>query len=194
METQIPAAGQSRSKRERGLTQLQLRFVEEYVKDCNGTRAAERAGFRARTDAARASSASTTLKNPKVAKAIAERFAAMAMSAEEAIKRLTDIARGSMVPFIRIDDDGSVWFNLADPEARKHMHLIKSIKTQRYVDKTDRKNWEHEWVEVTLHDAHGALRDILKLHGKLEDRLKLSGKVEHEVRQVIKIGDQEIEF
>jgi hypothetical protein len=101
-----------------------------------------------------------------------------AMSAEEAIYRLGEIGRADLFPFIRIDDDGFVYFNFADSEARQHLFLVKRIKSKRERrlegKGDDAEAWEGEWVEVELHDAHAAIRDILKIHGKFIDRTDLT--------------------
>jgi Pyruvate/2-oxoacid:ferredoxin oxidoreductase gamma subunit len=52
------------------LTQKQLRFVQEYLLDCNATAAYKRAGYQVTSDTAAQAAASRLLKNPKVAEAI----------------------------------------------------------------------------------------------------------------------------
>ena len=54
------------------LTDKQRAFVEEYVKDYNGTAAYKRAGYDARTYAAAAAGATALLKNPKISPLINE--------------------------------------------------------------------------------------------------------------------------
>lgn len=105
---------------------------------------------------------------------IRRRLTEGAMSAEEAVYRLGEMARASHHPFIKVDEDGFVYFNFADPEAKRYLFLIKKIKTKRERrvegNGEDAEEWEGEWVEVELHDAHAATRDILKLHGKFSDK------------------------
>ncbi len=106
-----------------------------------------------------------------------------AMSVEEALARTGDIARASQMPFIRIDEDGFVYFNFADPEAKANMHIIKKIKAKRERRIEGRgenaEKWEGEWVEVELFDAQAAQRDILKMHGKFIEKMEIknSGEV-----------------
>lgn len=111
-----------------------------------------------------------------------------AMSVAEVLKRLGDIARASHLPFIRITDDGFVYFDFSDPDAQRHMHLIKKIKTKRErrvvgvgVDEDGDvapEEWEGEWVEVELHDAAAALRDIGRYHAMFTDNTKVTGEIE----------------
>jgi hypothetical protein len=86
-----------------------------------------------------------------------------------------------MFPFIQVDDDGFEYFNFSDPEAKRYLFLIKKIKTkrERRVDGKDEdaEAWEGEWVEVELHDAHAAIRDILKVHGKFIERTEHTGNM-----------------
>lgn len=112
---------------------------------------------------------------------IKRRLDEKAMSAEEAIARLGDIARADVYPFIRIDEDGFVYFNFSDPQAMAYLFLIKKIKTKRERrlegGGQDAEEWEGEWVEVELHDAHAAIRDILKIHGRLDNPKQASVNV-----------------
>jgi hypothetical protein len=57
---------------DRPLTPKQQRFVAEYLEDLNATAAYRRAGYVARNDNTAAAGASTLLRNPKVAAAVAE--------------------------------------------------------------------------------------------------------------------------
>ena len=52
------------------LTEKQLRFVEEYLIDCNATAGYKRAGYKVTSDAAAQAAAARLLANPKVAAAI----------------------------------------------------------------------------------------------------------------------------
>lgn len=162
------------------LTLDDLAFIAAYFEEnMNGTRAYMKLHPKSSYDSSR-SSASTILAKPNVRAEIKRRLDEKAMSAEEAIARLGEIARAEIKPFVRIDDDGFVYFNFADPEAREYIYLIKKIKTkrERRIDGRgdDAETWEGEWVEVELHDAHAAIRDILKLHGKFSEKVELTGK------------------
>jgi hypothetical protein len=118
--------------------------------------------------------ASKLLRNVNVQSLVSERIKEKAMSANEVLARLADQARGTHYPFIRIDDDGFVYFDFSDDEAKKHLYLIKKIKTKRnrqIVGKgEDAQTWEGEWIEVELHDPQRALELIGKHHSLFVDR------------------------
>lgn len=160
------------------LTPDDLAFIAAYFEEnMNGTRAYQKLHPKASYDTARVN-ASVTLTKTNIRAEIKRRLEERAMSAEEAIARLGDIARADLFPFIRIDEDGFVYFNFADPEAKRHLFLIKRIKSKRERrlegKGEDAEVWEGEWVEVELHDAHAAIRDILKIHGKFIDKMDLT--------------------
>lgn len=159
-----------------------LAFIAAYFEEnMNGTRAYMKLHPKSGYDSSR-SSASTILAKPNIRAEIKRRLDEKAMSAEEALYRLGEIGRADLFPFIRVDDDGFVYFNFSDPEAKRYLFLIKKIKTkrERRVDGKDEdaEAWEGEWVEVELHDAHAAIRDILRVHGKFNDKLKIDLGVE----------------
>jgi phage terminase small subunit len=142
-------------------------------------------------------SASEFFRKPNIRAEIERRLKANAMSAEEVLSRLGDMARATHKPYIKIDDDGFVYFNFADVEAQKNMHLIKKIKTKRerrIVGRgEDAEEWEGEWVEVELHDAQAALEKLGKYHGMFIDNVKHEGEVTLNVRYVEKSKDNEDE-
>ncbi len=160
------------------LNESEQAFVTAYFEEnMNATRAYLKLHPKVKYESARAAS-SAFLTNLNVKAAIKQTLTERAMSAEEAVYRLGEIARAEFKPFIRIDKDGFVYFNFADPDALRCLYLIKKIKTKRERrlegQGEDAEEWEGEWVEVELHDAHAALRDILKMHGKFVDKVDLS--------------------
>lgn len=111
-----------------------------------------------------------------------------AMSAEEVLKRLGDMARASHAPFIKISADGFIYFDFSHPDAEKNLHLIKKIKTKR-----ERKiegsgdtaeEWEGEWMEVELHDAAAALVNLGRVHAMFTDNTKITGEIKLTRKQV----------
>ena len=156
-------------------------FITAFFKNnMNGTRAYLSLHPQSSYDAAK-SSASAILTKPNVKAEVKRILTEQAMSAEETVARMGAIARADHYPFIQVDDDGFVYFNFADPIAKEHLYLIKKMKTKRErriegVGKSA-EEWEGEWVEVELHDAYAALRDIAKMHGKLTERLDVNGKI-----------------
>jgi phage terminase small subunit len=71
-------------------------FVQEYIKDRNGTRAVKAAGYKCKTDAAAAVQASMLLRDSKIAAAIdaaiEKRAAAVAWEAVDVLRRLIELA------------------------------------------------------------------------------------------------------
>jgi phage terminase small subunit len=125
-------------------------FILEYVKDFNGTQAAIRAGYTANVKSA-GEIASRLLKKVKVSRAIKAHVAERAMSADEVLIRLADIARGSMDDFISGNS-----INLTDAKINGKMHLVKRYSSSaKYGD------------EIELHDPVKALELIGKNNGAL---------------------------
>jgi phage terminase small subunit len=158
------------------LSSKEQAFVTAYF-ECNAN--ATRAWLKLHPDssyAAAKSSASEYLTKPNLKAEIKRIWEGRAMSVEEAIGRMSAIAQADLFPFIKIDDDGFVFFNFADEQAKEYLYLVKKIKTKRERRLEGITEWEGEWVEVELHDAYTALRDIAKMYGKLVDKHELTGK------------------
>lgn len=153
------------------LTPKQQRFVEEYTVDCNGAQAAVRAGYSKKTAKEQAS---RLLTNVNVKEAIQKRLSEMAMEADEALKRLADIARGSVDPFMSADDNGNVYIHLGTDEAKSNYNLLRKVKQTKTTTR-GKDDYEREEVrtEFELHDAKSALVDILKMHGRFTDRIEI---------------------
>ena len=77
-----------------GLTQKQMRFVEEYLVDFNGGQAAVRAGYKARFETAYVT-AHELLKNPLVREAIDKRLLELSNQSEGAVRDLLNRVRES---------------------------------------------------------------------------------------------------
>ncbi len=151
------------------LTTKQQRFVEEYCVDFNATQAAIRAGYSEKTAY---NAGWQNVRKCEIAEAVQKRLNELAMDAEEALKRLADIARGSVEPFMDADEDGNVYINLGTDEAKANYRLLKKVK-QTKTKTTGKDDYEREEVrtEFELYDAKSAIVDILKIHGKFVDRI-----------------------
>ena len=101
-----------------------------------------------------------------------------AMSADEDLHRLSDMGRASLMPFVKITDGGTVYFDFSQPDAKKYLHLIKKIKTKRTRRVEDGEKWEDEFVEVELYDSQSALALIAKYHNLIVDRTDITSKGE----------------
>ena len=165
----------AKDKKKKPLSEKHKKFVDEYLISWNATLAYQAAYPKASPVSARTLGANL-LANVGIKSEISERMKARAMGADEVLARLAEQARGTHYPFIEVDNEGFVYFNFSDPEAKKHLYLIKKIKTkrQRMVRGRgdDAQEWEGEWVEVELHDPQRALELIGKHHNLFVDRDK----------------------
>ena len=140
-----------------GLTNKQAAFIEEYLVDFNGTRAAQRAGYQG-SDATLAAIASENLTKPKVAEKIAERFQAKVMTADEVLSRLSGMARADISEFIT--EVGAIDWE----KVREQGYLVKRV--------VHRKGQQSQ---IELHDAQTALQLIGKHLRLFIDRQEITG-------------------
>lgn len=149
------------------LNKAQQVFVSEFLKCFNGTEAYSRAYPKAKRDSARACAADL-LANPSVKAEIESRLAEHHMSADEALQRLADMARGDVTEFIT--PMGA--FDIEAMKAAGKGHLIKKIKqkTVTKIGKTDKdEDTEVHDTEIEFYDAQAAIDKVLKVHGKYSD-------------------------
>lgn len=160
-------------------TKKQRVFIEEYLRCWNASEAARRAGYKTKANVIGAE----LIALPSIKAVVEKRIDEMKMDTDEVLSRLASYARGSLEPFIRINDDGTTDFDFSHPDAKKNIHLIKKIKTKRKIlveGKGDEaESWEHEWVEVELHDPVHCLELIGKHKRLFEENvnLNLGGKI-----------------
>ncbi len=151
------------------LSEKDLRFVDEYLKCWNGTTAYQSIHPKASYATARVN-ASKLLAKTNIRAEISRRLKLQSMESDEVLARLTDFARGSHRPFVKVNQNGAIYFDFSNPEAMEHMHLVKKIKTKRTRringKGEDAEEWEDEWVEVEVHDPQKAL-DLLGKANKL---------------------------
>jgi phage terminase small subunit len=167
-----------KDKPKRKLTNQQELFVDEYLVCWNATEAYMASHPKCKSRVSAASSGYNALRNPQILERVNERMKERAMGADEVLARLADQARATQYSFIVIKNDGAVFFNFNDPEAKKHLHLIKKIKTKR-TRRTEghgktAEEWEDEWVEVELYDAQAALALLARHHKLLTDQVNLN--------------------
>lgn len=141
-------------------TALQRAFIDYYILEKNGTKAARLAGYKG-NDVTLRSVAHENLTKPHIRAEIDRRFAEHAMSANEVLARLGDIARIDMSEFISIKN-GIPYLALDKAETASKLHLLKKFKTGK------------QGVEIELYDAQSALETIGKHLGlfntvKIED-------------------------
>lgn len=155
------------------LTPKQRRFVDEYLRDFNGTRAAVAAGYSKKTAY---SIAWENLRKPEIAAAIREEN----MSADEVLSRLTDIARGDLADLMDVRPMGFT-LSLVDENGavNPNTKLIKKIKQRvtTVIGKTeDADDREIIDTELELYSALDALQVLARYHKLLTDKTEVTGE------------------
>jgi phage terminase small subunit len=131
------------------LSNKQRAFVEAYLANgFNATKAAIAAGYSEKTAY---SIGSENLRKPEISEAVKQRLAELTMSADEALMRLSQQARGTMEDFL---DDNRSTIDLAAADRAAQLHLIKKF--------THHIGEKHETVSIELYDAQAAQLAILK--------------------------------
>lgn len=171
------ASGESRARVPewaKGLTALQRRFVEEYTRDCNATRAAKAAGYSEKTAHA---TGWENLRKPEISAAIKARLDELSMSAGEVLARVTMMARGSLYPFLKFKKDGDWAVDITTPEALAALPTLKTITVDTRLGKTvihaddgpvTFTRIEDQRIKVELHDQMRALELLGRAHGLWE--------------------------
>jgi hypothetical protein len=158
----------------KGLTRLQRRFVEEYTKDCNATRAAKAAGYSVKTAS---EMGWENLRKPQIAAAVTARLGELSMAADEVLARVTMMARGSLYPFMKFKEDGEWDLDITTPEALAALPTLKNITVDRKIGRTvidfddgraTIRSIEDERVKVELHDQMRALELLGRARGMWE--------------------------
>lgn len=145
------------------LTDKQQAFINAYLICWNAAKAARIAGYSEKTAA---QSGVENLSKPYLRKIIDTRIEEMAMTANEALMRLSEMARADVGDFVGMSAD----------EIKEHpkSFLLKKVKRTVRYDKLSRPI---ETVELELHDSQSALVNVLKeLHlnaGEPTDRTDL---------------------
>lgn len=145
-------------------------FIDEYLRCFNGT-LAYKFTHPDVSDNHAAVEAHRILRNPKIKAELERRFKEMTMGKHEVLERLKAVANATLLPFIRIEDDGITYFNFKDDEAKRHFYLIKKIKSRKKETFNDDSAETEQWIEVELHDALRALELIGKYHALFTEKV-----------------------
>lgn len=177
------------------LTKTDLATLAEYFKKWNGTRAWMETHPKSSYNSARASAAEWLAK-PNIKAAIQDKLDELQMSADEAVKRVSDIARGDVGMFFKIVDEWmfnplpeyeilderEVVDDTKDPPEKRISYRVRHavLDMDRILDP------QYSWMiksfsnsrkfglKIETHNQHDALKDILKLHGRFTDRVDLT--------------------
>ena len=149
-------------------------FVDEYFRlNMNGTRA-YKAVYGVEDDDVAGASAARLLGKARIVEEIGKRITEKAMSADEVLTRLADMARGDLGDFMDIE---SMSFDISLQKAKELglTHLIKKVK-QRTVTTVDRQGEETETnvQEIELYSSIEALQLLGKYHSLFIDRTDIS--------------------
>jgi phage terminase small subunit len=155
-------------------------FVNEYLKDHNGTQAAIRAGYSKHT--ARAI-ACKLLTKVDISEAIKARIAEKTMQSDEVLTRLADIARGDITDLMDVTSMGFTIDLTGDGENGKNPNtkLIKKIKqkvTTHIAKSESDEDREVVETEIELYSAQEALNTIAKLNGMIVEKMDVTSKGE----------------
>lgn len=145
------------------LSNKELAFVEYYLTCWNATEAARLAEYKNPNQLG-----PRQLVKVGIQERIQERLAELKMGADEVLVRLSEHARGSIAPFMRINPDGELHgFDLSDDRPLNLLHKVTI--TKRTV-----KELTEEKVTVELYDAQAALALIGKHHGLFVEKIDIS--------------------
>jgi phage terminase small subunit len=146
----------------RPLSALQQNFVEEYLIDFNGTRAAERAGYSSRSAS---TMASRLLSHPQISLAIAEGIEARAartrVTADRVIDEYARIAFSDMRRYVEWGSGGV---------ALKASSAIDVVDAACVAEVTETKTATGGTVKFKLHDKRAALDALAKHLGLFVER------------------------
>lgn len=148
------------------LSNKQQAFVNEYLVDFNATQAAIRAGYSERTARAQGS---RLLTNVDVSEEIQRRVNEHAMTANEVLLRLADVARGSIGEFMEFRGGMLPTLNLS--QAQDKLHLVKQFKYD-----------SNGLPVIEMYSSYDALVQIGRAHGLFTDR----SEVEHSGELIVK--------
>ncbi|GAB3550252.1 terminase small subunit [Spirosoma fluminis] len=148
------------------MTPREKKFIAAYCQHLNGARAAREAKYsvtRAKV------TASELLARPDIKEAVSQILDAQAMSTAEAIRRLTDMGRGDLSPFMTKEGD-HYKLDISSAKARRAIGLIKKAEQKRFVvrDHDGNEIGTEQTLKIELHDAKDAIVKLLEVQGKIK--------------------------
>jgi phage terminase small subunit len=154
------------------LSKKHQKFVTEYLRCFNGTQAYMAVYPKAAYDSARAAAAELLAKD-SIKAVIQDKLNAVQMSADEALQRIAEIARGDIGDFMSVNSMGFELDLEAAREAQK-TGVIKRVRQTVITVNGEKEDKETITTDIELHDKLSALRDILKMHNKFTERVDLT--------------------
>jgi len=144
------------------ISKKQEAFINEYLQCWNATKAAIKAGY---SEKSARVAGHRLITNDNISEIITERVKEMCMSADEALQRLSEQARGDLDDCVVIKD-GKPKLDVKLLKEKGKLHLIKSITPTA------------AGTKVELYSSQRALELISKAHGLFIDRVVNEGEVE----------------
>jgi len=148
-------------------TQKRTVFIAEYLKCFNATEAARRAGYAHPNKRGPELVVNSGIK-AQIDAVLQEKL----MSADEALSRMAEIARGDWTEYVNVDEVGRIGINIAALKEDGKIHLLKGITPTS----TGRK--------YEFYDSQAALNTILKAGGVFVEKHEHSGEVTNIIQVV----------
>lgn len=162
------------------LTDKQQAFVDHYIMTLNGAEAARLAGYS--EDTAK-QIATENLSKPYLRAEIDRRLRKLTMTADETMKRLSDMASGDITQYITSTGE----LDLESLKADNKGHLLKKYKhVKRTVRHKNGDETEIEHHDFEFYPADGAIDKLMRYHALYNDKVTLDWK--EEVIQLVNDG------
>jgi phage terminase small subunit len=159
----------------RKLTSKQTRFVAEYLTDLNGTQAAIRAGYSAKTAQEQGS---RLLSNVMVAAAIEVAQEARAhrtgVTADRVVAELAKIGFANMADYLRANPGGDPYLDFS-ALSRDQAAALQEVTVEDYTEGRGEEKRDVKRVKFKLADKRAALVDLGRHLGLFVDRHEHSG-------------------
>ena len=155
------------------------KFVYEYLRCFNGTKAVLNAKFTTNENSA-AVIASKLLRDVKVLELIEREFEKTGYAVQIALRETLKIAQSDMEDFVEIEPGGAVRLKPFDEIPEGLTSCIKSIEEDRVIkESADGKEslLKHDKLRYKLYDKQKAINDILRVAGKFKENLNVNGKI-----------------
>ena len=161
------------------LTTKQARFIEEFLVDLNGTQAAIRAGYSAKTAEVQAS---RLLRYAKVQSAVSAGRKAQSVRAEitadAVIAELAKLGFANMADYMRALPSGDPYLDFS-ALSREQAAALQEVTVDAYVEGHGDDTREVKRIKFKLADKRAALVDLGRHFGIFKpDQLELSGNVQ----------------
>lgn len=162
------------------LTDKEQAFVDHYIITLNGTQSAINAGY---SENSARQIASENLSKPHIRAAIDKKLRKLTMTADETMKRLSDMASGDMTQYITIQGE----LDLEAIKKDNKGHLLKKYKhVKRTIRHKNGDETEIEHNEFEFYPADGAIDKLMRYHSLYNDKVTLDWK--DEVIQLVNDG------